>query len=75
MLLLNRIVVTTGDMPAIMPVVQEVVSIANGVGVPLQAWIGGNGYLTGSLSFSVAYESLAARADATAKLAAAQGVI
>ena len=73
MLLLNRTVVTTGDMPAIMPVVQEVVNIANGVGVPLQAWVGGNGYLTGSLSFSVAYESLAARADATAKLAAAKG--
>ena len=38
MLLFNRLVVTTGDMPAIMPLVQEIVSIANGAGNPLQAW-------------------------------------
>ena len=73
MLLFNRLVVTTGDMPAIMPLVQEVISIAKGVDVPLQAWAGGNGYVTGSLGFSVAYESLAARADSNVKLAAAKG--
>ena len=74
MLLFNRLVVTTGDMPAIMPLVQEVVSIANGVGNPLQAWAGGNGYVAGSIGFSAAFESLAARAEAATRLMAAKGL-
>ncbi len=74
MLLFNRQMVTTGDMPAIMPLVQEIVSIANGVGNPLQAWAGGNGYVAGSLGFSAAYESLAARAEAGTRLIAAKGL-
>ena len=73
MLLFNRLVVTTGDMPAIMPLVQEVVSIANGVGVPLQAWAGSNGYVAGSLGFSAAYESLGALAESSEKLRTAKG--
>jgi hypothetical protein len=74
MLLFSRLMVTTGDMPAVMPLVQEVVSIANGAGNPLQAWAGGNGFVAGSIGFSAAYESLAARAEAAAKLMAAKGL-
>ena len=74
MLLFNRLVVTTGDMPAIMPLVQEIVSIANGAGNPLQAWAGGSGYVAGSIGFSAAYESLAARAEAGTRLVAAKGL-
>ena len=74
MLLFNRQMVTTGDMPAIMPLVQEIVSIANGAGNPLQAWAGGNGYVAGSIGFSAAYESLAARAEAGTRLMAAKGL-
>ena len=74
MLLFNRLVVTTGDMPAIMPLVQEIVSIANGAGNPLQAWAGGNGYVAGSIGFSAAYDSLAARAEAGTRLVAAKGL-
>jgi hypothetical protein len=73
MLLFNREIQTTGDLPAIMPLVQEFVGIAKSVGVPLQAWLGSNGCVAGSMSFSANYESLAARADGTAKLIAAKG--
>jgi hypothetical protein len=74
MLLFSRLMVTTGDMPAVMPLVQEVVSIANGAGNPLQAWAGGNGFVAGSIGFSAAYESLAARAEAGTRLMAAKGL-
>ena len=73
MLLFNRLAVTTGDFPVIMPLVQEVISIAKGVDVPLQAWAGTNGYVWGSIGFSAAYESLAARAESGPKLMAAKG--
>ncbi len=73
MLLFNRLAVTTGDFPVIMPLVQEVISIAQGVDVPLQAWAGTNGYVWGSIGFSAAYESLAARAESGPKLMAAKG--
>jgi len=73
MLLFNRLAVTTGDFPVIMPLVQEVISIAKGVDVPLQAWAGSNGYVWGSIGFSAAYESLAARAESGPKLMAAKG--
>ena len=73
MLLFNREIQTTGDLPAIMPLVQEFVGIAKSVGVPLQAWLGSNGCVAGSMAFSANYESLAARADGTAKLIAAKG--
>ena len=56
-----------------MPLVQEIVSIANGAGNPLQAWAGGNGYVAGSIGFSAAYESLAALAESGEKLRAAKG--
>jgi hypothetical protein len=74
MLLFNRLVLTTGDMPTVMPLVQEIVSIANGAGNPLQAWAGSNGYVAGSIGFSAAYESLAARAEAGTRLMAAKGL-
>jgi hypothetical protein len=73
MLLFNREIQTIGDLPAIMPLVQEFVGIAKSVGVPLQAWLGTNGCVAGSMAFSANYESLAARADGTAKLMAAKG--
>ena len=73
MLLFNREIQTTGDLPAMMPLIQEFVNIAKSVGVPLQAWLGTNGCVAGSMAFSANYESLAARADGTAKLMAAKG--
>ena len=68
MLLLNREIQTTGDFEKIMPMIQEFVSIAHGVGVPLNAWAGSNGCVSGTISFGAMYESLAARAEGTAKL-------
>lgn len=73
MLLFYREIQTTGDLPAIMPLVKEFVGIAKSVGVPLQALAGSNGCVAGTLAFSANYESLAARAEATAKLTAAKG--
>jgi len=73
MLLFYREIQTTGDLPAIMPLIKEFVGIAKSVGVPLQAWAGSNGCVAGTLAISANYESLAARADATTKLMAAKG--
>jgi len=73
MLLFNREIQTTGDLPAMMPLVQEFVAIAKSVGVPLHVWTGTNGCVAGTMTFNSMYESLAARADATAKLTAAKG--
>ena len=73
MYLLNRMVVTHGDMEAVMPVVQEVAAVMkHEAGIPFHVWAGGNGFVTGTIGFSVAYESLAARAEVTAKLAASK---
>jgi hypothetical protein len=68
MLLFNREIQTSGDFEKLMPIIQESISIANGVGVPLNAWAGSNGCVPGTLVFGAVYESLAARAAATAKL-------
>ena len=73
MLLFHREIQTTGDLPAMMPLVQEFVDIAKSVGVPLHVWTGTNGCVAGTMTFNSMYESLAARADATAKLTAAKG--
>jgi hypothetical protein len=73
MLLFSREIQTTGDLPAMMPLVQEFVAIAKSVGVPLHVWTGTNGCVAGTMTFNSMYESLAARADATAKLTAAKG--
>jgi hypothetical protein len=73
MYLFNRMIVTNGDMEAVMPVVQEVAAVMqNEAGIPFNVWAGGNGFVTGTIAFSVAYESLAARAEVTAKLAASK---
>ena len=68
MLLFNREIQTSGDFEKLMPIIQESISIAHGVGVPLNAWAGSNGCVAGTLVFGAVYESLAARAAATAKL-------
>lgn len=73
MLLFHREIQTTGDLPAMMPLVQEFVDIAKSVGVPLHVWTGTNGCVAGTLTFNSMYESLATRADGTAKLMAAKG--
>ena len=73
MLLFSREIQTTGDLPAMMPLVQEFVAIAKSVGVPLHVWTGTNGCVAGTMTFNSMYESLAARADGTAKLMAAKG--
>ena len=73
MLLFYREIQTTGDLPAIMPLIKEFVGIAKSVGVPLQVWAGSNGCVAGTLAISANYESLAARAEGTAKLMAAKG--
>jgi hypothetical protein len=73
MLLFSREIQTTGDLPAMMPLVQEFVAIAKSVGVPLHVWTGTNGCVAGTMTFNSMYESLAARADATTKLTAAKG--
>ena len=68
MLLFNREIQTSGDFEKLMPIIQESISIARSVGVPLNAWAGSNGCVSGSVSFGAMYESLAARAEGTAKL-------
>jgi hypothetical protein len=73
MLLFSREIQTNGDMPKIMPLVQEFVDIAKSVGVPLRVWAGSNGCVAGSMAFTANYESLAARAEGTAKLGSAKG--
>lgn len=73
MLLFNRSVVTTGDMEALMPLVQNLAAIVQKeAGTTVHVWAGGNGFVTGSLGFSIAYETLAARSAATAKLGASK---
>jgi hypothetical protein len=73
MLLFNRALVTTGDMEALLPIVQELAAtVKQDGGVAVNVWGGSNGCVVGTLAFSIAYESLAARADANAKLGASK---
>ena len=73
MYLFNRLIVTTGDMEAVMPVIHEIATIMKSeAGIPFNVWAGSNGFVTGSIGFSIAYESLAARAAVTAKLGASK---
>ncbi len=73
MLLFNRTVQTDGDLPALMPLFQEITGITKANDVPMNVWVGGNGFVGGTVTFSVAYESVAARAAATSRLMAAKG--
>ena len=73
MLLFNRTVQTNGDLPALMPLFQEITGITKANDVPMNVWVGGNGFVAGTVTFSVAYESVAARAAATSRLMAAKG--
>lgn len=73
MLLFNRTVQTTGDLPTIMPLLKEISDICKANDVPMNVWIGGNGFVIGTVVFSVGYESLAARSAATTRLIAAKG--
>jgi hypothetical protein len=66
MLLFNRTIQTSGDLPAIMPLLQEITAITKANDVPMNVWVGGNGFTAGTAIFSVGYESIAARAAATA---------
>ena len=73
MYLFNRLIVTSGDMEAVMPAVHEVAAVMkHEANVPFNVWVGGNGFVTGTIGFSVAYESLAARAQVTAKLSSSK---
>lgn len=73
MFLFNRVVTTSGDMEMLMPIVTELIGIIKKeADVNANAWVGSNGFVTGTLGFSIAYESLAARATATAKLGASK---
>ena len=73
MLLFNRTIQTSGDLPAIMPLLQEITAITKANDVQMNVWVGGNGFTAGTAIFSVGYESLAARAAATSRLMAAKG--
>mgnify|MGYP000524467803 FL=1 len=70
MLLSNRTVLTNADLPKIMPIVQEISSICKANNIPLNVWLGGNGYVMGTLIFTVGYESLTERFNSNAKLLA-----
>ena len=60
MLLSNRTVLTNADLPKMMPILQEMSSICKANDIPLHVWVGGNGYIAGTLIFTVGYESGAA---------------
>ena len=70
MLLSNRTVLTNADLPKIMPIVQEMSNICKANDIPLHVWVGGNGYVAGTLIFTVGYESLTERFTSNAKLMA-----
>ena len=72
MLLSNKTVLTNADLPKIMPIVQEISSICKANDIPLHVWIGGNGYVAGTLIFTVGYESLTERFNSNAKLIASK---
>ena len=72
MLLSNKTVLTNADLPKIMPIVQEMSSICKANDIPLHVWIGGNGYVAGTLIFTVGYESLTERFNSNAKLIASK---
>ena len=72
MLLSNRTVLTNADLPKIMPIVQEMSNICKANDIPLHVWVGGNGYVAGTLIFTVGYESLTERFNSNAKLMASK---
>ena len=72
MLLSNRTVLTNADLPKMMPILQEMSSICKANDIPLHVWVGGNGYVAGTLIFTVGYESLTERFTSNAKLIASK---
>ncbi len=68
MLIFYREMVTNGDPEKVLPLVQEIASLAKRHDVPVNAWQGSNGHVLGTIAFSVRYESLSARATAGARL-------
>ena len=72
MLLSNRTVLTNADLPKMMPLLQEFSSICKANDIPLNVWVGGNGYVMGTVVFTVGYESLADRFNSNAKLMASK---
>ena len=70
MLLSNRTVLTNADLPKMMPILQEMSNICKANDIPLHVWVGGNGYVAGTLIFTVGYESLTERFNSNAKLLA-----
>ena len=75
MLLMYRMFVTNGDMVSVLPIMQEIVAIVREVtGVPIHAWSGSNGYVSGTAAISIAYNSLAERSEAMAKLGSSKSL-
>lgn len=73
MYLFARMIATDGDMEALMPLVQEISAIVkNEAHADANIWSGSNGFVAGTLIFTIAYESMAARAQVTSKLAASK---
>lgn len=72
MLLSNRTVLTNADLPKMMPILQEMSNICKANDIPLHVWVGGNGYVAGTLIFTVGYESLTERFTSNAKLMASK---
>ena len=68
MLLLNREIVTTGEMDKIMPIIQEAIAMVRAAGIPMNAYAGASGFVSGTIVFTAQYESTAARAAAQSKL-------
>jgi len=73
MFLLNRTMVATGDMEVILPLLQELVAVAQkDAGVHIKAWAGLHGYALGTIVFSGTFESNAEGAANLAKLSASK---
>ena len=68
MLLFNREIVTTGEMDKIAPIIQEAIAMARAAGIPMSAYAGASGFVSGTIVFTAQYESTAARAAAQSKL-------
>jgi hypothetical protein len=74
MYLFNRTIETTGEMAKIVPILHDMKKAIEAAGVNATIWVGGAGYKMGTVIFTAAYENLADRAEANAKLAASKAV-
>ena len=61
MLLLSRTILTNYDQPRILPILQEFSSLCKARGVPMNVWLGGAGYVMGTVIITAAYKSEAER--------------